>query len=188
MAIREHARSLGFLIFWLIHLTIANLVLSLTLLLPPSLSYDVSSSIASSIWRGIQHIFTRINGANIIVSGSENLREDESAIIISNHVEWTDFYMIQELAIRTGMLGRCRWFAKSQLKWVPLLGWGLWAMRMPLVSRNWTSDQNEMNRVFRGVLKRRWPICMLALAGPNFHIIRCVPNTSSAPYRANILQ
>ena len=67
--------------------------------------------------------------------------------------------MIQELAIKTGMLGRCRYFAKSQLRWIPLLGWGLWAMNMPLVTRKWMSDQREMDRVFRGVLERKWPIC-----------------------------
>lgn len=44
--------------------------------------------------------------------------------------------MIQALAMRSGMLGYCRYFAKAQLKKVPLLGWGLMAMGMPLVTRN----------------------------------------------------
>jgi 1-acyl-sn-glycerol-3-phosphate acyltransferase len=39
------------------------------------------------------------------------------------------------------------------------LGWGLWAMNMPLVSRRWMSDQREIDRVFRRVLERKWPIC-----------------------------
>ena len=104
-------------------------------------------------------MFTRINRAQITVSGAEKLPKNESAIVISNHVEWTDFYMIQDLALRAGMLGRCRWFAKQQLKYVPFLGWGLWAMGMPLVSRKWTTDQKEMDRVFRGVLQRHWPMC-----------------------------
>lgn len=146
---------------WLLHLTIADIALSALLpisILFPTLSYNVSSYIAASVWRGIQLIFTRINQAKIIVSG-DKLPQGESAIVISNHVEWTDFYMIQELAIRSGMLGRCRWFAKKALRWVPLLGWGLWAMGMPLVSRKWTTDQNEMSRVFHGVLERRWPMC-----------------------------
>ncbi|EME38027.1 hypothetical protein DOTSEDRAFT_75999 [Dothistroma septosporum NZE10] len=60
------------------------------------------------------------------------------------------------------MLGRCRYFAKSQLKWVPFLGWGLWAMGMPLVSRKWTRDQREMERVFRGILRRRWPVWLVS--------------------------
>ena len=156
------ARCAVFLLPWLTHLLVADVLLSALLPLStlfPNLTYSISSSIAESVWREIQIIFTRINRANIIVSGAEKLPSSESAIVISNHVEWTDFYMIQELAIRSGMLGRCRWFAKQQLKWVPFLGWGLWAMGMPLVSRKWMTDQKEMDRVFQGVLQRRWPMC-----------------------------
>ncbi|KAH9845732.1 Acyltransferase C-terminus [Teratosphaeria destructans] len=150
---------------WLAQLLIADIALSALLpvsVVLPDLCYDVSSRIAEAIWRGIQRIFTRSNGADIVVSGAENLPQGESAIVVSNHVEWTDFYMIQELAGRVGMLGRCRWFAKQQLRWVPFLGWGLWAMGMPLVSRKWTSDQKEMDRVFKGVLQRQWPMWLIA--------------------------
>jgi hypothetical protein len=59
------------------------------------------------------------------------------------------------------MLSRCRWFAKKELKWVPFLGWGLWAMGMPLVSRKWMEDRKEMERVFGGVVEKKWPICRL---------------------------
>ena len=156
-----YARCATFLIPWLVHLLVADI--SLSALLPvssafPNLAYNLSSGIAESVWRGIQFIFTRINRANIVVSGDE-LPHGESAIVVSNHVEWTDFYMIQALAIKARMLGRCRWFAKQQLKWVPFLGWGLWAMGMPLVSRKWMVDKREMDRVFHGVIKRKWPLC-----------------------------
>ena len=60
------------------------------------------------------------------------------------------------------MLGYCRWFAKSALKYVPLLGWGLWAMGMPLVSRNWMSDRVELERVFYGPVKRGWPVWLVS--------------------------
>lgn len=155
-------RCAVFLTPWLLHLFVADVLLSGLLPLSwllPDLCNDISSAIAASVWRGVQLIFTRINRAKIIVSGAEKLPPNESAIVVSNHLEWTDFYMIQELAIRSGMLGRCRWFAKQQLKWVPFLGWGLWAMGMPLVSRKWTKDQREMDRVFHGPLERSWPIC-----------------------------
>jgi 1-acyl-sn-glycerol-3-phosphate acyltransferase len=155
---------------WVSHLFFANIALSALLpasALFPDLCYNLSSRIAESVWRGVQTIFTRVNHANIILSGADKLPARESAIVISNHVEWTDFYMIQELAIHTGMLGRCRWFAKQQLKWVPFLGWGLWAMGMPLVSRNWMRDQKEIDRVFRGVVERQWPICACFLLLPS---------------------
>lgn len=159
---------------WLMHLFLADLLLSALLpvsLLAPNLAYNLSSRIAESVWRGIQLIFTRINRAQIVVSGAENLPKGESAIVVANHVEWPDFYLIQEAAIRCGMLGRCRWFAKQELKWVPFLGWGLWAMGMPLVSRKWMNDQREMNRVFHGVLHRRWPMCKSLLLCPLIEVL-----------------
>jgi len=146
-------------------LCVANTLLSLLLplaLFAPTAAYNASSLIAESIWTRIQRIFTVTNKAHIIVTG-DALPPGESAIVVANHVEWTDFYMIQELAMRAGMLGRCRWFAKKELKWVPFLGWGLWAMGMPLVSRRWMEDRREMERVFGGVVQRKWPICRFSL-------------------------
>lgn len=146
---------------WLCQLLIANLVLSSLLPISafaPSLVYNLSSAIAESVWKVVQTIFTRINSADVTISGAA-LPLGESAIVVSNHVSWADFYMIQALAIRACMLGRCRWFAKHQLKWIPFLGWGLWAMGMPLVTRNWIKDRTELNRVFSGVVHNQWPIC-----------------------------
>jgi len=146
---------------WILQLLLADLALSVLLpasAVQPSLTYDLASVIAESIWSGIQHICVGHNNARIVLAG-DALPPGESAIVVSNHVEWCDFYMVQALAQRSGMLGRCRWFAKQQLKWVPFLGWGLWAMGMPLVSRNWTEDKREMDRVFHGVTAQKWPVC-----------------------------
>ncbi|KAI9709259.1 MAG: hypothetical protein M1820_003379 [Bogoriella megaspora] len=157
-------RGLAIVSPWLVHLLVADVALSLLLpvtLAAPSSGYNVASIIAKSVWVGIQEIFTRVNGARLTFSGVK-LPEGESAIVVCNHVEWADFYMIHALAIKAGMLGRCRWFAKQQLKWVPFLGWGLWAMRMPLVSRKWLSDQKELERVFHGIVKNHWPIWLIS--------------------------
>lgn len=146
---------------WLLHLLVTDIILSLLLpisFIIPSFVYHASSKLACWVWKGIQRICIQWNGARITTSG-ERLPRNESAIVIANHVSWTDFYLVQELAIRAGMLLYCRWFAKQQLRWVPFLGWGLWAMGMPLVSRDWDKDQKELQRVFRGPLKYKWPTC-----------------------------
>jgi 1-acyl-sn-glycerol-3-phosphate acyltransferase len=146
---------------WILHLLATDVVLSALLPLSyffPTFVYNVSSRLASLVWRGIQTIFTRFNRARVTTSGT-HLPKNESAIVVSNHVSWADFYLIQHLAMQSGMLGRCRWFAKQQLKWVPFLGWGLWAMGMPLISRNWDKDQRELDRVFKGPKTFRWPMC-----------------------------
>lgn len=153
----------GFLLVapWLAWLLVADVLLSFLLpfkLLSPDTVYNLSSRIASTVWRWIQHTFEVRNGAIIATSG-DSLPGGESAIVVANHVGWSDFYMIQALAIRAGMLGRCRWLAKIQLRVVPFLGWGLWAMGMPLVSRNWIKDKAELERVFSGITERNWPTC-----------------------------
>jgi 1-acyl-sn-glycerol-3-phosphate acyltransferase len=145
--------------------------LIISLLLPvsyffPNFVYDACSAVAFTCWRWIQFIFEGLNGAEITMSG-DSLPHGESAIVISNHVSWTDFYMIQALAIKAGMLGRCRWFAKIELRWVPLLGWGIWAMGMPMVSRKWLKDKTELDRVFAGIVVRKWPTCMYRQAARN---------------------
>jgi 1-acyl-sn-glycerol-3-phosphate acyltransferase len=156
-----HARGSLILLPWIVSLFLADIALSLLLLLKPflpDLVYDASSLIAGSIWRWIQLIFERANGAQITFSG-DMLPRGESAVVVANHVGWSDFYMIQALALRASMLGRCRYFAKIQLRVVPFLGWGLWAMGMPMVSRNWARDKHELDRVFSGIVQRRWPTC-----------------------------
>lgn len=154
-----HLRGIALTAPFVTYLFAADIALSLLLPLKPifpRLVYDVSSSIASSAWSFIQTIFVRCNGACITISG-DNLPEEESAVVVCNHVAWSDFYMIQALALRKGMLGRCRYFAKKQLRMVPFLGWGLWAMGMPMVSRNWVKDRSELDRVFAKTIKGGFP-------------------------------
>jgi Acyltransferase len=160
-AFYTNVRGVSIVAPWVLHLLATDILLSALLPLSylfPTLVYNFSSRLASLVWRGIQTIFTKFNRARITVSGTP-LPKNESAIVVSNHVSWADFYLIQHLASASGMLGRCRWFSKQQLRWVPFLGWGLWAMGMPMISRDWDKDQRELDRVFKGPKAFRWPMC-----------------------------
>ncbi|KAK1764703.1 1-acyl-sn-glycerol-3-phosphate acyltransferase [Phialemonium atrogriseum] len=170
-----HLRGLLLIIPWLAYLLVADIILSLLLLLKPfrpDTVYDASSAVAWTVWRWIQAVFEGANGADVEVSvsvsipatGGDSLPPGESAVVVANHVGWCDFYMIQALAMRSGMLGRCRWFAKVQLRRVPFLGWGLWAMGMPMVSRKWMRDRLELDRVFGGIVERRWPVWLISFS------------------------
>lgn len=154
-----HARGLALTLPWLPCLFAADVVLSLLLPLrpcAPRLVYDASSRVAEWVWACVQAIFERANGADIVCSG-DALPDSESAVVVANHVCWADFYMIQALAQRARMLGRCRYFAKRQLCLVPFLGWDLWAMGMPMVSRDWLRDRTELARVLSGLVDHRLP-------------------------------
>lgn len=149
------------LILWFNWLSFTDLLLTLLLplkLIAPTLVYHASSHLAALVWSSIQFIFTHCNGAEIEVSGDQ-LPPLESAIVIANHVSWTDFYMIQKIAYDAGMLGRCRYFTKQQLRWVPFLGWALWAMGFPLLSRDWHKDQKQLGRTLEGIVDKGWPTC-----------------------------
>ncbi|KIH89763.1 1-acyl-sn-glycerol-3-phosphate acyltransferase [Sporothrix brasiliensis 5110] len=162
----DHVRGVIIVFPWLAWVFIVDVLLSALLpFLPfvPDVCYNISSALAESGWAWIQLIFTNANGAVITDSG-DALPRGESAIVVANHVGWSDFYMIQALAMRVGMLGRCRYFAKTQLKWVPFLGWGLWALGMPLISRRWDRDQKELDRVFAGIVERRWPTWLVSFS------------------------
>ena len=163
-----HSRLISYLLLllWIAWLGFTDLLLTLLVplkLVAPTLVYHASSKLAFAVWSSIQFIFTHCNGAEIEVSGDQ-LPPLESAIVIANHVSWTDFYMIQKLAYDSSMLGRCRYFAKQQLRWVPFLGWALWAMGFPLLSRNWQKDQKQLDRMFDGVVRRGWPTCKFSCA------------------------
>lgn len=156
-----HFRGAAILAPWVLWLLLADTAISLQLPFKwffPDFVYNSSSRIAETVWYWIQIIFERFNGANINFSG-DAIPRGESAVVVANHVGWADFYMIQALAIKAGMLGRCRYFAKIQLRIVPFLGWGLWAMGMPMVSRNWSKDRHELDRAFSGIVNRQWPTC-----------------------------
>lgn len=156
-----HIRGIFVIIPWFMCLVVCDTFFTLLLALKPvapDAAYELASIGIGFAWRWIQGTFEVVNGAEITVSG-DAVPVGESGLVVSNHVCWSDFYMIQAVAIRAGMLSRLRYFSKVQLLWVPLLGWGFWALGMPLVSREWQKDKAEMDRVFSGVVERLWPTC-----------------------------
>ena len=88
--------------------------------------YHLNCWIAFNIWKGLNFILFRLNGTppsiEISLEGFPNsvngkeMSEQESAVIISNHVSATDFYLIHEVALKMGMLGQVRYFLKVLLE------------------------------------------------------------------------
>lgn len=91
----------------------------------------------------------------------DDIPSNESALVISNHLSYSDFYLIHALASRRNMLGRCRYFAKKELKYVPILGWTLILMDMIMVTRNWMRDRSELKRVFDPIKTQKLPIWLV---------------------------
>ena len=112
-----HTRGVALITPWFMCLVVCDLIF--TALLPfkpvaPDAVYNISSTVVRFAWAWIQRNFESVNGAEVVVSG-DAIPRGESGLVVSNHVCWSDFYMIQAVAIRAGMLSRLRYFAKVQL-------------------------------------------------------------------------
>ena len=68
------------------------------------------------------------------VSGVGNLRRDGSYLVLSNHQSWVDIPVLQMIFNRR--IPFMRFFLKSQLIWVPVLGLSWWALDFPFMKRH----------------------------------------------------
>lgn len=105
-----------------------------------------------------------------------DIPRQENAFIVSNHQSWTDFYAIHTAAQKKSMLGRCRYFAKNSLKYIPFFGyfpivgrvdrsWAIQLSGMILVKRNWATDRVELEKTFAAMKERKWPVCTIPCEG-----------------------
>ncbi|KAG0151902.1 hypothetical protein CROQUDRAFT_667606 [Cronartium quercuum f. sp. fusiforme G11] len=131
------------------------------------LAYELNSQIASLLWTFMQWVFEHRHSALVTFSG-DVIPPGENAIIIANHVSYSDFYLINGLALRKGMLPYCRWFAKSSLKWqLPIFGMSMYLIGMVMVTRDWLRDSRLIRSAFHhlktplGTGKRVWLVMFL---------------------------
>jgi hypothetical protein len=100
-----------------------------------------------TFWNYMQRHWERTLHAEecLIISG-DDVPVGESAVVISvcplthirnrilivqNHLAYSDYYLVQALASRKGMLGRCRYFVKKEIVKLPFFGWAFWVRSLP---------------------------------------------------------
>lgn len=94
------------------------------------------------------HWETTLNAQEGIIITGDAIPRGESAIVIAvralhpfqpcasgptadvqNHLSYGDYYLVQSLAVRAGMLGKNRYFVKKEIVYqIPLFGWAFWAL------------------------------------------------------------
>ncbi len=67
------------------------------------------------------------------VEGVRGLRDDRNYLLLCNHQSWADIPVLQKIFNRR--IPFMRFFLKSQLIWVPLLGPAWWALDFPFMKR-----------------------------------------------------
>ncbi|KAI7856814.1 acyltransferase-domain-containing protein [Circinella umbellata] len=111
----------------------------------------------------MQHIFEKRQKARITYSG-DIIPQNESAIVISNHRSWTDFYLLHSVAIRRNMLSNCKYFVKDSIKWLPFFGWGMWLADFLFVRRDWMRDQRKIEATFSNIKRLKTPVWIMSFA------------------------
>jgi len=85
-------------------------------------------------WIGVNNLlfegFTRIRWE---IDGLAGLRRDGNYLVLCNHQSWVDIPVLQKVFNRR--IPFLRFFLKSQLIWVPLLGPAWWALDFPFMKR-----------------------------------------------------
>jgi 1-acyl-sn-glycerol-3-phosphate acyltransferase len=85
-------------------------------------------------WIGVNSwMLDHLSDTEVSVEGLPEARLDGHLLVISNHQSWVDIPVLQKLFNRR--LPLLRFFLKSQLIWVPLLGLAWWALDFPFMKR-----------------------------------------------------
>jgi 1-acyl-sn-glycerol-3-phosphate acyltransferase len=85
-------------------------------------------------WIGVNSaMISTLTRTRIVVEGDSDLRADGHYLVLANHQSWVDIPILQKVFNRRIPL--LRFFLKSQLFWVPLLGLAWWALDFPFMKR-----------------------------------------------------
>ena len=66
-------------------------------------------------------------------SGIDGLRRDGHYLMLSNHVSWTDIFVLQRTF--RGVAPFLRFFTKQEFIWFPIVGQACWALDFPFMKR-----------------------------------------------------
>ncbi|MDZ7789786.1 MAG: acyltransferase [Xanthomonadales bacterium] len=93
----------------------------------------VLAAIAAS-WIGVNSwLFDHLTDTRVEVDGLPGADMQGQMLVVCNHQSWVDIPVLQKLFNRR--LPLLRFFLKSQLIWVPLLGLAWWALDFPFMKR-----------------------------------------------------
>ncbi len=67
------------------------------------------------------------------VLGHENLKKNDSYLILSNHQTWNDILVLEKIFINR--IPFLKFFIKQELVWIPVLGFSWWALDYPFMKR-----------------------------------------------------
>ncbi len=96
--------------------------------------FDRVLMLIAESWVGVNsRLIDAFTRTRFLVEGVEGLRYGGHYLVLANHQSWVDIPVLQKVFNRRIPL--LRFFLKSQLFWVPLLGLAWWALDFPFMKR-----------------------------------------------------
>lgn len=122
------------LAFWGIVVTPLGLI---KLLLPFKAVHRLTGYAGKGCYRGWTAVNTALinvfNQVDWQVTGAQTLDKQSWYLLISNHKSWLDIPVVSTIA--HSRIPEPKFFLKDELKWLPFLGTGCWALDMPFMKR-----------------------------------------------------
>ncbi len=112
-----------------------------------SLCDRILMAIANSWIIANNWMFDNLTSTKVTITGQPEAMMQGHYMVLSNHQSWVDIPVLQKVLLHR--LPFLRFFIKSQLIWVPLLGLAWWALDMPFMKR-YTREQIERNPELAG--------------------------------------
>jgi 1-acyl-sn-glycerol-3-phosphate acyltransferase len=122
------------LAFWGIVVTPLGII---KLLLPFKTAHRVTGFAGKGCYRGWTRVNTALinlfNNADWQINGAQQLDKARWYLLISNHKSWLDIPVVS--TVTHSRIPEPKFFLKDELKWLPFLGTGCWALDMPFMKR-----------------------------------------------------
>jgi 1-acyl-sn-glycerol-3-phosphate acyltransferase len=101
-------------------------------------------------WWGLRFLCFVTQAPKVLLKGafpSKAMR----ALVLSNHQSYVDVILLVLLAQKQGAADGMYWFAKAELKHLPIIGWGFALSRPVFLERNWAKDQFLVDKALLSV-------------------------------------
>lgn len=127
IALIEYITAFITLLFWLFYAGFVYCPLMVlfglfTPLIGPKKVQQINNYIVHIYWVQLTCFVEKYVGIEYHFYGDQ-VKDQESAIVIANHQSFIDWLMIFPFAMRKASLGNCNFFAKDVIKYIPGMGW-----------------------------------------------------------------
>ncbi len=152
-------------IFLLITVLAANALQILSLVIRPfsrTAFREVNCAIAGAWWSLCVRAGRDLQGAKLVLTGDPLPAGRENAIVIANHQQMADIYVLMMLAHRARRLRDLKWFVKDPIKYVPGIGWGMLFIDCIFLKRNWDADRSKIDATFSKLKRDAIPVWLIS--------------------------